>query len=254
MTSSVADEALTRVRAVCFDFGGVEEKRSHGAPFFHVRGRGFAIFAGDHRGSHAAVWCRASMEEQQRLVRSDGERYFVPPYVGVKGWVGVRLRDEDDFAALAVLVEESWLGVVPRSLQGAAPQAPKESPAYPTTDPAVAQEALKRLHALCDPLPGSEVELANGHATFRVAKRPFAYLLDNHHRDGIVSVCVRHDDPAELAASSPKRFYVPAYIGPKGWVAMRVDVGRVPWTRLAELLRASHAQVCSPRRRSAPNR
>jgi hypothetical protein len=248
MTPIPADEALTRVRAICFDFGGVQEKLSHGAPFFHVRGRGFAIFAGDRRGERAAVWCRASMDEQQRLVRSDGERYFVPPYVGVKGWVGVRLRGDEDFEALALVVEEAWLGVVPRSLQGAAPQAPAESPRYPTTDPAVAQEALRRLTAVCDALPGAVAEVTNGHATFRVAKRPFAYLLDNHHRDGIVSVCVRHEDPAGLAATSPKRFYVPAYIGPKGWVAMRVDVGRVPWTKLAEMVRESHAGVEAPRR------
>ncbi len=248
MTSTPADEALSRVRAICFDFGGVEEKLSHGAPFFHVRGKGFAIFSGDHRGERAAAWCRASMDEQQRLVRSDGERYFVPPYVGVKGWVGVRLREEADFDALALVVEEAWLGVVPRSLQGATPQAPKESPSYPTTDPAVAQEALRRLTEVCDALPGSVAEVTNGHATFRVAKRPFAYLLDNHHRDGIVSVCVRHDDPAGLAATSPKRFYVPAYIGPKGWVAMRVDVGRVPWTKLAEMVRESHAGIGAARR------
>ncbi|MFO0629640.1 MAG: MmcQ/YjbR family DNA-binding protein [Polyangiales bacterium] len=248
MTSTPADEALSRVRAICFDFGGVEEKLSHGAPFFHVRGKGFAIFSGDHRGERAAAWCRASLDEQQRLVRSDGARYFVPPYVGVKGWVGVRLREDADFDALALVVEEAWLGVVPRSLQGAAPKAPKASPRYPTTDPAVAQEALRRLTEVCDALPGTVVEEERGHATFRVGKRPYAYLLDNHHRDGIVSVCVRHDDPAGLAASSPKRFYVPAYIGPKGWVAMRVDVGRVPWTKLAEMVRASHAGIGAARR------
>lgn len=247
-TASTADEALAKLRAICFDFGGVEEKLSHGAPFFHVRGKGFAIFAGDHRGERAAAWCRASMEEQRRLTRLDPSRYFVPPYVGVKGWVGVRLRGDEDFEALPTLVEEAWLGVAPKSLQSAAPKPPTASPSYPRTDPEVAKAALARITAFCQSLPNTVAELAAGHATFRVGKRPYAYFLDNHHRDGIIAVCFRDTDGAALIASSPKRYYSPAYIGPKGWVAMRVDLGRVPWSELERRVRQSHERLAPTRR------
>src|ERR1700733_3013862 len=89
---SPADALLERVRDVCFQFGGTEEKLSHGAPSFHVRGKMFVMFAEDHhRDGRVAMWCKATFDEQKRLVAMDPERYFVPPYVGVKGWVGVVL-------------------------------------------------------------------------------------------------------------------------------------------------------------------
>ncbi len=62
-------------------------------------------------------------------------------------------------------------------------------------------------------------------------KRTFAYYLNDHHGDGMVAVTckVLPGDNAALAADQPARFYVPAYIGPKGWVALRLDMGEIDW-------------------------
>ena len=242
-----ADTALARVRQICFDFAGVEEKLSHGAPFFHVRGRGFLSFAGGHHGDgRVAVWCRSTLDEQRRLVRSDPDVYFVPPYVGVSGWVGVRLeRPGTDFEALSMLVEEAWRAVAPNRLAHAAPSAPPPPPVYATTDPAVVADALARMTALCATLPGASAESSASQTTWRVGRKTFAYLLDNQHRDGIVSVCFRvaSDEAAALIERAPRRYYRPPYVGAKGWVAMRVDSAKVPWKELARRVTESHASV-----------
>jgi phosphoribosylglycinamide formyltransferase-1 len=90
------------------------------------------------------------------------------------------------------------------------------------------------------------------HARFLVRKKTFAYFLDNHHGDGIVSVCckVLPGDNAALVQSDPKRFYLPAYIGSRGWVALRLDLGKVDWEDVAELLKTSYI-LCAPKKLAA---
>ena len=87
------------------------------------------------------------------------------------------------------------------------------------------------------------------HAQFLVSKKTFAYYLDDHHGDGIVAVTckVMPGDNVRLSESSPERFYLPAYIGPKGWVALRLDVGKVDWEEVEELAKDSYRRV-APRR------
>jgi hypothetical protein len=247
-----ADALLIRVRSICFDYGGVEEKLSHGAPFFHVKGKGFVTFASDQRGDgRAVVWVKSEPDAQRRLVRSNPDVYFVPPYVGVKGWVGVRLeRPGADFDELAALVEEAWRSVVPKSLATAAPRPPRKAIVYPTTDPAVVADALARLTAITDALPGTESERASHQVAFRVGKKPYAYLLDNVHRDGVVAAVFRvsREEAAALVEASPRRYFVPPYLGAKGWVAMRVDAGKTPWKELARRVAASYEAVAPKRR------
>ncbi len=70
----------------------------------------------------------------------------------------------------------------------------------------------------------------------------FAYFLDNHHGDGIVSVCVKSElgENVDRARLFPERFYLPDYIGPRGWFGMRLDRGRVAWREVAEILERSY--------------
>jgi phosphoribosylglycinamide formyltransferase-1 len=87
------------------------------------------------------------------------------------------------------------------------------------------------------------------HAQFLVKRKTFAYFLDNHHGDGIVSICckVLPGDNAALVKSDPRCFYLPAYIGPRGWVALRLDVGKVDWEDVRELLKTSYV-LCAPKK------
>ena len=108
---------------------------------------------------------------------------------------------------------------------------------------------LTRLTEIALRLPETTRKIYGSHAQFLVRKKTFAYFLDNHHGDGIVSITgkVLPGDNKALAEAQPKRFYLPAYIGSKGWVALRLDVGKVDWSEVEELLSGSYALV-APRK------
>ncbi len=101
---------------------------------------------------------------------------------------------------------------------------------------------LTRLTTLCGGLPETVCERKGDHATFTVRRKVFAYYLENHHNDGIVSVCAKAlpGDNAALVRSDPERFYLPAYIGPRGWVALRLDAGEIDWDEVSELVTGSY--------------
>lgn len=111
---------------------------------------------------------------------------------------------------------------------------------------------LERLTALALALPESTRELRNSHASFQVRKKIFAYFLNNHKGDGIVAVTckVLPGENAALAKAQPKRYYLPAYIGPRGWVALRLDLGKIDWSEVRELLLGSYF-LTAPKRLAA---
>jgi len=253
---SPADEVLAQVRTISFRFPGTSEKVSHGAPAFFVRGRMFAMFADDHHGDgRVAVWCKSSADEQQRRVGEAPERFFVPPYVGVSGWVGVRLdRADVDWGELAIVLEEAWLAAAPRSAVNDPVRPPPRSPALPRTDPELARAARQRLIEICAKLPESTCDEAKRHVTFRVARKPYAYFLDNYERDGVVSACVKlaPKERATSIAKTPKHWYVPKYLGAHGWVGRRLDVARVDWKDLEARIAWSYRGVAPKRLVSPP--
>jgi hypothetical protein len=108
---------------------------------------------------------------------------------------------------------------------------------------------LFRLSKICLALPEATRECRGLHAAFYVRKKTFAYLLNDHHGDGIISVASKAlpGENTALAASQPHRYYLPAYIGPKGWVALRLDTGTVDWQEVAELVGLSYRQVAPKR-------
>jgi len=113
-------------------------------------------------------------------------------------------------------------------------------------------QRLTRVSKICLALPETTRRDCNGHAQFTVRERTFAYFLNDHHGDGIVSVTCKAlpGDNTSLAASQPTRFYLPSYIGPKGWVALRLDIGEIDWDEVAELVLGSYCLV-APKRLAA---
>jgi predicted DNA-binding protein (MmcQ/YjbR family) len=101
---------------------------------------------------------------------------------------------------------------------------------------------LARLTKICLSLPEASRRDSGDHAAFVVRKRIFAYFLNNHHQDGIVSVACKAlpGDNQQLVRTQPERFYLPAYIGPRGWVALRLDTGDLDWDEAAELVTGSY--------------
>jgi hypothetical protein len=102
--------ALARVRKLCLSLPEVTERLSHGAPTFWVAGkRTFLSFVDDHHGDgRLAVWCAAPAGAQALLVEHDAEVFFVPPYVGPSGWVGVRLDRAAPWPMIAEVIEQAY--------------------------------------------------------------------------------------------------------------------------------------------------
>jgi hypothetical protein len=109
---------LERIRRICLALPEVSERLSHGAPTFFVRGkRAFVMVLTNHHGDgRFAIWCAAPDGLQAMLVEADQERFFVPPYVGHRGWLGVRLDRALDWDELTGIVEDAFAEVAPRAL------------------------------------------------------------------------------------------------------------------------------------------
>jgi predicted DNA-binding protein (MmcQ/YjbR family) len=108
---------------------------------------------------------------------------------------------------------------------------------------------LARLTEICLALPEAAREDQGRHAAFLVRKRTFAYWLDDHHGDGIVAVTAKAPlgENADLVAHDPAKYYLPSYIGPKGWVALRLDRGKIDWQEVADLVTTSYRLVAPKR-------
>jgi hypothetical protein len=108
-------EPLARLRAICLALPEVAEKLSHGEPTWFVR-KTFVTFADHHHDDRLAFWCAAPPGAQEALVAAHPERYFRPPYVGVRGWLGVYLDVPVDWEEIAELVADAYREVAPKRL------------------------------------------------------------------------------------------------------------------------------------------
>ena len=115
---------LSKLRKLCLALPEAHEVIAWGEPTFRVNNKMFATFAaaGNHHGAgRPATWCKATLDNQSLMVRADPTRFFVPPYVGVSGWVGVYLDGDVDWAELAELLRDSYQAVAPARLKARAP-------------------------------------------------------------------------------------------------------------------------------------
>jgi len=114
--ANVTDDHMRRVRRICMGMPGCDEKLSHGEPTWFVRKRVFVMFANNHHNDgHVAVWLPTLPGMQASLIEASPDTYFRPPYVGVKGWVGIEL-DRVGEEELAAHILEAWKLVAPKSL------------------------------------------------------------------------------------------------------------------------------------------
>src|SRR5918994_3782350 len=110
---------LTRLRKICLAFPAAHEVEAWGDPTFRVRNKLFAMFASantHHGQGRPAVWCKAGPGNQEIMVRGAPGRFFVPPYVGPSGWIGIWLDGEVDWQELADLLRDSYDLVAPKRL------------------------------------------------------------------------------------------------------------------------------------------
>jgi hypothetical protein len=112
-------DVVERIRRSCLALPEVEERLSHGTPTWFVQGRKTFVQAwpdGHHQDDFPHLWCAAPPGAQEELVAQESERFFRPPYVGGRGWLGLRLDVDVDDGELAALCEDAYRCVAPKRL------------------------------------------------------------------------------------------------------------------------------------------
>ena len=108
-----------------------------------------------------------------------------------------------------------------------------------------AAQRRNRLVKICESFPEVDVEIAGeSHLSFRIRKRIFGYYLFDHHGDGIIAFTCKSSlsEQHRLVKDDPISFFVPAYLGSKGWIAIRLDLDEVDWNTVSELARRAYQQ------------
>ncbi len=231
----------------------VEEVVSHGAPTFKAGGKTFATWTANHHcDGRLALWLAMDPESQAHIVAGNPEVYFVPPYVGVKGWVGMDLARDLSWQEVCDRALQSWAYAAPAKLQSRHPGTvsvppPTEAVRPEDINPMLgerAQTVLRGLSEHCRKLPEAEPEDEHASPTWRAGKKVF---LRGHHDDrerlkllflvGAEQQAMMLDDP---------RYALPLYWGPNGWIELDVE-DDIVWPEVASLIETSYRNVALKR-------
>ena len=217
------------VRRACLWLPESEEHLSHGSPDFRVRGKTFASYVVNHHGDgRVALWLPAQPGAQDSLVRAQPKHFFVPPYVGPRGWIGVNLDRGIAWSRVVGLVREAYEKVAPKELQHVTAKAPvfSKAPAKlalsqidPFKSPR-AKAVLKRFGPLCLKLPEVSEAEQFGHPVWQAAKKTFAIA---RFHDKKLTLCFWVGVEAQGMLIQDPRYQVPPYIGHNGWIALDVS-------------------------------
>src|SRR5260370_32198598 len=178
----MARDIYQAVRDACLWLPEAEEFVSHGSPNFRVRGKTFATYVVNHHGDgRVALWLNAPPGKQELHVESEPEHFFVPPYVGPRGWLGVILDHGIEWNRIPALVREGYEKVAPGELRariGKTPKikAPGKALSASQIDPfksARALTVLSKLRKICLSYPESSEGSQFGHPMWRAGKKTF---------------------------------------------------------------------------------
>jgi predicted DNA-binding protein (MmcQ/YjbR family) len=202
---------------------------SHGSPNFRVCGKTFATYVVNHHGDgRIALWLPAPAGAQEHHVRASASHFFVPPYVGIRGWLGVRLDRGLAWKRVAELVREAYLHVAPRRLQagvGAAPAiaAPRKMPAPGDIDPFQSRRGkavVSVLRSACLALPETSEGSQFGHPVWKAGTRSFAMA---RNEGTTLTACFWVGAAQQSLLTADPRFNIPPYFGHRGWIALDVS-------------------------------
>lgn len=118
MATQSSEQALSMLRDIATRFPEVNERLSHGAPTLFIRDKKVLchLFDNHHGDDRLAIWCAAPPGVQAELVEQEPERFFVPPYVGHRGWIGLRVDIDPDPNEIAQMLETAYRMVAPKTL------------------------------------------------------------------------------------------------------------------------------------------
>jgi predicted DNA-binding protein (MmcQ/YjbR family) len=166
---TISPERLTRLRSVCLGLPEAAEKVAWGDPTWRVADKIFAMLKGNFAGGRPALWLKAERGAQEELVGADPRLFFVPPYVGHKGWVGIYLDGQRlRFEVITDLVRDSYRLVAPQRLAarlGVTPPSPPPAPQQPRLEKRALASATKRPRAAPKPAKARKKRAAKRRAS-----------------------------------------------------------------------------------------
>lgn len=227
----MAKDINEAVREVCLWFPETEEVIAHGSPDFRVRGKTFATYVVNHHGDgRIALWLNAPAGAQELYTQAEPKHFFVPPYVGPRGWLGVHLDKGIAWKRVAKLVREAYEKVAPPALSAALGkktieiEPPTRTVSATEFDPMQskrAQSVLEVMRRICLALPETAEDKQFGFPVWRAGKKTFASAYRYKSEDKLtLSFWVGVDRQAMLTAD--ERYTIPMYTGHNGWIALDV--------------------------------
>jgi len=241
----VARDFHQAVREACLWLPEAEEFLAHGSPNFRVRGKTFATYALNHHGDgRVALWLNAPPGSQEMHVQAEPRHFFVPAYVGHRGWLGVSLDKGISWARVVALVREAFEKTAPKDLcasLGKTPhiKAPDKALAAEQIDPfksARALSVLTKLRAICLSYPETREGRQFGHPVWTAGKKSFAIA---RYQGDALTLCFWVGVAAQGMFTPDDRFSIPPYMGHNGWIAL--DVTRhCDWKEVAALCEQSY--------------
>jgi hypothetical protein len=233
------------VREACLWLPQVEEFASHGSPNFRVRGKTFATFVVNHHGDgRVALWLNAVSGAQEHHVGSEPAHFFVPPYVGARGWLGVRLDSGLGWNRVGALIREGYEKVAPVDLReqiGKTPKlkAPDAALTLSDIDPfksARAVAVIGKLRKLCLAYPEANEGSQFGHPVWRAGKKSFVMA---RYAGKQLTLCFWVGVDQQGLLTADPRYAIPPYIGHNGWIALDVTTAS-DWQEIAALALQSY--------------
>jgi predicted DNA-binding protein (MmcQ/YjbR family) len=233
------------VRKIVASFPETEEFISHGSSTFRVRGKIFATYTINHHGDgRVALNLMAPRGAQAAFVRLQPKVYFVPPYVGPKGWLGVELDKGLDWKTVREHVRDAYEAVAPSELVNAIEKdfdvkPPTRSFRPEEIDPfkgKTARTVLTKLAAICAALPETKLGTQFGAPVWKAGKKTF---VSTHHHTGRIYLSFWVGGPRQAKLTKDDRFRISAYTGHNGWIDLDVEE-RPNWEEIGQLALESY--------------
>lgn len=235
------------VREICLSLPRVEEVASRGSPNFRVHGKTFAIYCVNHHGDgKVALWLDMPGGAQAFYTQMEPDHYFIPPYVGPKGWLGVDLNNGLSWTAIAERIQVAYEKVAPAALSSSVVNTIEIDPPDTELSPeeidpflkARAQEIMARIEKICGSWPEVTQSTRFGCPVWKAGKKTF--------------VCCHYEDfrlqlqfwvgvsEQEAMRTFDERYTVPAYTGHNGWIDLDLEKSDPDWQELERLLKNSY--------------
>jgi predicted DNA-binding protein (MmcQ/YjbR family) len=229
-----------------------EEFVSHGAPTFRVRGKVFATYTINHHGDgRVALTLIAPPGAQAIFTKLRPRVYFVPPYTGPRGWLGVEIDKGLDWDTIIGHVRDAFEVVAPRELVKTLPKnfhvkPPTRKFTAEEIDPfkrKIAKAVLKKLDAICSALPESEPAMQFGAPVWKAGKKTF---VSTHYYTGRLNLSFWVGKERQAVLTKDRRYRVSAYTGHNGWIDLDVE-GHQDWKEIKQLTLASYRRFAQKR-------